>query len=96
MKQLTLKNSGMLNIKKMYVVFLNGEPTVIYYDKDKCFDLFKSSEVKENEEIKNKEPFKNYLVHTLHETNTGNVKFKFDFDLYKEKINREAQEQARA
>ena len=55
MEQLTLKNSGMLNIKKMYVVLLNGEPTVIYYDKDKCFDLFKSSEVRDTDEIKNKE-----------------------------------------
>lgn len=88
MEQLTLKNSGMLNIKKMYVVLLNGEPTVIYYDKDKCFDLFKSSEVKENEEMSNKEPFRKYLVHIAHETSTGKVDYKFDFDLYKEKINK--------
>lgn len=90
MKQLTLKNSGMVNTKKMYVVVLNGEPTVIYYNKDKCFDLFKSSEVRDTDEIRNKEPFRNYLVHTAYETSTGNVKLRFDFDLYKEKINRAA------
>lgn len=90
MTQLTLQNSGMINTKKMYVVFLNGEPTVIYHDKEKCFDLFKGSEVKDNDEIKNKEPFRNYLVHTVYETNTGNIKFRFDFDLYKEKIKRVA------
>ena len=48
-------------------------------------NLFKSSEVKENEGMSNKEPFRKYLVHIAHETSTGNVDYKFDFDLYKEK-----------
>ncbi len=85
MEQLTLNLKKRLETKNMYIAFVNGEVTVLYYDKPKLYNLTKSNEVVENDVIEHTMPFSRYYSHLVHKTHIDSITYYYDGALYEKR-----------
>lgn len=91
MKQLTLNLKRRLDMDSMYIAIVNGEVAILYYDKQKYYNLSKSKEMEDDDKVENKLSFSKYFSHLSDKTNSNSITYYYDGDLYKEKYEKAVQ-----